>query len=116
MSLSPGAVGIQVNDIELIDLASKHGFEVITPSVNSITGMSLSERKSLVQKLRENNLSWGSAGLPMDFRKSNTLFREGLNNLPKHAAALQSIGCTRMNTWVMPTHKELTYLENFTTL
>ncbi len=113
MCLNAGAVGIDGSPQELIDLAAKNGFAAVVPSTGAITSMSMDERKALVDQLKVKNLSWGSGGLPMDFRKSEAEFREGLNELPAHAAALQEVGGTRVNTWIMPMHAELTYRQNF---
>ena len=41
------------------------------------------------------------------------MFEEGLKELPRLAAGLQKAGVTRVNTWLMPSHAELTYNENF---
>ncbi len=63
--------------------------------------------------MKSSNITWGAAGLPIDFRKDIDTFTKGLNDLPKKAAALQKAGVTRMSTWIMPTHADLTYLQNF---
>ena len=49
----------------------------------------------------------------MDFRKDEKSFRDGLAQLPGLAGALQKAGVSRLGTWIMPTHAELTYLANF---
>jgi len=54
-----------------------------------------------------------SASLPVEFRQDDAKFREGLSGLPKRAAALQKAGASRMGTWIIPCHDELTYVQNF---
>jgi sugar phosphate isomerase/epimerase len=36
-----------------------------------------------------------------------------MEKLPREAAILQQLGVTRVTTWIMPGHGELTYLQNF---
>ena len=51
--------------------------------------------------------------MPVDFRGDEERFREGMKYLPKMAAALQEVGVTRTNTYLLPYHDSLTYLSNF---
>ncbi|NND33318.1 MAG: sugar phosphate isomerase/epimerase, partial [Saprospiraceae bacterium] len=75
--------------------------------------MSDDARAGLLGKMKENNISWGSTNLPVDFRNDEEKFREGMSILADTASILASVGGTRMNTWVMPTHSLYTYRENF---
>src|SRR5690554_5983936 len=70
-------------------------------------------RVDFLAKMKAHNLGWDAAGNPVDFRKDATLFKEGMASLPRLAEALQKSGVKRMSTWIMPTHQELTYMENF---
>jgi sugar phosphate isomerase/epimerase len=56
---------------------------------------------------------WSATGLPVDFRKDDKTFQEGLGKLPKFAAGLQRAGATRIGTWLSPSHDQLTYRMNF---
>ncbi len=60
-----------------------------------------------------NQISWGSADLPVDFRKDESTYQNGLKALPAVAAKMESANANRMNTFIMPTSNNLTYLENF---
>lgn len=51
--------------------------------------------------------------MPVDFRKDDKTFRDGVAKLPRIAAGLQRAGVTRMGTWLSPSHDELTYNANF---
>jgi len=113
MSLNPGAIGVQLSQVQLLETASDLGFEAIVPFPKELAKMSASELKDFVGKMAEKNITWDSAGLPLDFRKSKSVFEDGLKTLPKLSEALQSVGATRMNTWIMPTNADLTYRENF---
>ena len=111
--LNPGTIAVKADQRRLMDLAYRHGFEAMIPMPGDLAKMDSSALKSFLEEMKEKNLSWGSAGLPVQFRASEQEFRKGLNELPKAAKAMEKAGATRMGTWIMPTHKDLTYLENF---
>src|SRR5690554_7620305 len=113
ISLNPFAVGVNLGQEELIDKALKYGFEAILPIPAQLAEMQTGQRSEFLAKMNANNLSWDAAGLTVDFRKTEDLFQEGLADLPRIADSLQKSGVRRMSTWIMPTHEELTYIENF---
>ncbi|MEX2593100.1 MAG: TIM barrel protein [Anditalea sp.] len=113
ISLNPFAIGVSISQQELLPIAIKHGFEAILPIPAQLADMEADQRSELLEKMNSNEISWDAAGLPVDFRKDDELFKEGMTNLPKLATALQKSGVDRMSTWIMPTDQELTYLENF---
>ena len=113
LCLNPGAIGVQAGQKELPDMARRHGFEAVIGMPDQLAAMNDAELQDLKAKMKEWNITWGAAGLPMQFRTTEEQFREDLVKLPKLADACQRAGLTRMNTWIMPTHAELTYLENF---
>jgi len=112
MSLNPGAIGVKVNQEELLDAAIKHGFEAIVPFSSTLTEWSGDQLKEFVDKMKSNNITWGASGLPFNFRGDEEAQAKGIQDLPKHAKALEDAGVTRMSTWIMPTHPSLTYLQN----
>jgi sugar phosphate isomerase/epimerase len=59
------------------------------------------------------HVAWAMAGLPVDFRRDEERFREGIKELPAAAQTLQRAGVTRLATWLSPMHASLTYLQNF---
>jgi sugar phosphate isomerase/epimerase len=75
--------------------------------------MSDEQIRDLAALLKTKGLSWGSAGLPVDFRQDEAKFDEGLDTLRRQAPAIQKAGVKRMGTWIMPGHDQLTYLQNF---
>ena len=113
MSLDPGAIGVQVNQLELIELAAQHGFEAITPYPTFLADQKAAAVTDLLADMKKKKLVWGVAGLPVEFRKDETKFKADLAELPRLAEALQKARGTRMSTWIMPTHAELNYLKNF---
>ncbi len=114
IDLTPGAIGVKVKDQrELNTLAHKHGFQSVQPRSSEFVGYSRLEMDVLRADLQEKKLSWGSAGLRVDFRKDETTFHSGLKDLPAEAKALKAMGGNRMNTWISPSHGDLTYIRNF---
>ena len=75
--------------------------------------MSNDEIGSFLADMKSKNIKWGSAGLPIDFRKDDSTFQEGLKPLPEYARAMEKAEATRMNTWILSFDHNLTYLENF---
>jgi sugar phosphate isomerase/epimerase len=112
MSLNPGAIGVRLTQEELLDAPVKFGFEAIIAYPSTIAGWTEPEIRDFTDKMKEKKISWGAAGLPVDFRKDAETFRKGMTELPASGAALQKAGVNRMSTWIMPTHAELTYLKN----
>ncbi|MEM8528347.1 MAG: sugar phosphate isomerase/epimerase family protein [Bacteroidota bacterium] len=113
MCLNPGIIGVSANQLELLEYADRFGFEAITVNLDEMVKMDKAERTAFVDQMKEKGLSWGSTNLPIEFRKDEATFNQHLAELPAKAAALQAVGGTRVNTWIMPTHDTLTYLENF---
>jgi sugar phosphate isomerase/epimerase len=108
-----GALGIKADQKRSIELASKYGFESVEAQSSYLAGLSKGQLNDLKGDMKDKNLSWGSSGLPVDFRKDRAKFEEGLKELPRLAAGLKRAGVTRVNTWLMPSHTNLTYNENF---
>ena len=112
MGINPGAIGVKLNQNELLDKAIEYGFESIVAYSGTLAEWSDAQINEFIEKMKSKNISWGAAGLPMDFRKDFPTQQKGIEELPKHAKALQKAGVTRMSTWIMPTNNELTYLQN----
>jgi sugar phosphate isomerase/epimerase len=106
-------IGVSGNQMELIDMASRFGFGGVNVNTGELVKMSKEERAKVVSTLHNKGLQWGIAGVPVDFRKDEETFKKGMATLPKKAEVLQSVGVTRMPTWILSGHNELTYRENF---
>ncbi len=114
LALTPGSIGVKVaSQRELHDLAFRHGFEAVEPRAEELASMDPAQFEAILADRAEKKLVWAAAGLPVEFRKDEPLFREGLAGLPRIAAALQRAGVTRVGTWLSPSHDELTYRQNF---
>lgn len=112
MGLNPGAIGVRLDQNELLEKASEYGFESIVAYSSTLTKWSDIQIEEFVGKMKSKKISWGASGLPMNFRNDQATQQKGIEGLPLHAKALQKAGVTRMSTWIMPTHTDLTYLEN----
>lgn len=111
--LNPGALGVSLSQKSLLSSAIAHGFEAIVPLSSQLTKMKDEETDQLLSGMKQNNISWGCGGLPVQFRLSEEKFQQDMDQLEGHARALNKAGATSMSTWIMPTHADLTYLENF---
>jgi sugar phosphate isomerase/epimerase len=108
-----GAIGVKADQFEAIELAARYGFESVAPNSGHLVRMTDAEKAEVLKSLKAKKLVFGAAGLPVEFRQTDAKFKEGMSGLPEAAAALQSVGATRIGTWIMPNHDHLTYLENF---
>lgn len=113
LCLNPGAIGVTATQQEVLQMAIRHGFEAIISMPDQLGAFSEAERAAFVGEMEKHGISWGSTNLPVEFRRDEATFAEGLEALPAAAAALERVGATRMNTWIMPFHQELTYTANF---
>lgn len=113
MSINPGAIGVSLPFEQALDLAIQYGFEAISPQIDALRNYSDSERNAILRKMKTRKLSWDATNLPVQFRNSEEEIRKGMDELTANAKALQQVGASRMNTWIMPTHDTRTYHENF---
>ena len=113
LDLCGGRVGIDANQEQLIELAKANGFAAVEPLVWDLKKFDPKKIEEVNGKLKEANLVWSAADLPMEFRTTEEKFQEDLRELPAIAKSLQAAGVTRIGTWIMPCHESLTYRANF---
>ena len=113
LEFNPGAIGVKLDQLQLLDKAVEYGFETIVAYSGTLAEWSDTQINDFNGKMKAKKITWGTCGLPMDFRGSEDTQKQGLAELPKHAKALQKAGASRMSTWIMPTNAQLTYLQNF---
>lgn len=113
LCLSPGSIGVSAKPREVLLLAHQHSFEAIEPNSGFLAGLSVAELADWQADMKAKGVTWGAAGLPVEFRGDDARFRAGLAELPGLAAAWQRAGVDRVGTWISPGHNQLTYLENF---
>jgi sugar phosphate isomerase/epimerase len=112
-NLSPGHIGLRANQQQSLEYAAKYGFDSIAPNSNEFKEASNSQISDWLSQMKQKGIRYGTAGLPVDFRKDEQRFKQGLIQLPRQATILNRLGVTRMATWIMPGDEKLTYLQNF---
>lgn len=112
LDLRCGSIGVNAGLDEQIELAQRYGFESLEPSGGGLAKLSESQIDEVLERLAQANLVWGAAGLPVDFRRDEDIFRSGVEGLPKIAKALRRAGVTRIGTWLRPTSDTLSFSEN----
>lgn len=113
MSLNAGNIGVSATQEELLQMAHRHGYSAISVIPHHLISFSNQKMEEFGAEMQAKNIQWGSAGLPVDFRKDEYKFQEDLAALPKYAQAMDGVRANRMNTWIMPTHPDLSYFPNF---
>lgn len=113
LALTPGSIGVRANQTEAIELAHHFGFNAVEPYPDQLAKLTDTALDELLAGMRAKGLAWAAAGLPVEFRRDDATFQEGLKRLPGLAATMQKAGVTRVGTWLMPGHATLTYLQNF---
>jgi sugar phosphate isomerase/epimerase len=113
LCLSPGAIGVNASQTEAISLAAKYGFEAVDPNAGYLATLSDGQLQDLLADMKAKGISWGAAGLPVEFRQHEAKFNEGMAALVKIAPVLRRAGVTRVTTWIMPCSAQLTYRQNF---
>jgi sugar phosphate isomerase/epimerase len=108
-----GNLGVRADLPTAVSLAHANGFESVAPDATYLGKLSDGELQAFLGDLKSKHLTWGAAGLPVDFRGDDGPFREGLKKLPDFAASLKRAGATRVGTWVRSGHESLTYMANF---
>ena len=112
-NFAPGHIGVKANQQQALEYAVKYGFGGIAPSEGEFADKSAAEISEWVALMKQKGIRYGAAGLPVEFRRDEALFKNGMAQLPKRAALLKQLGVTRVATWITPGHNELTYLQNF---
>lgn len=114
IALTPGSIGVSVKtQAELNELAHRHEYEAVEPRGEELTSMSVEQLQATLADLKAKNLVWAAAGLPVDFRGADEVFRKGMAGLPRIAGGLQRAGVTRIGTWLSSNSDTLTYRAHF---
>ena len=112
-NLGGGHIGLRANQQQALEYAVKYGFDSITPNLGEFENKSAAEIRQWIAMMKAKGIRYGSAGLPVQYRRDEDRFKTDLARLPKQAKVLKQLGVTRMATWITPGHGELTYLQNF---
>lgn len=112
-NFAPGHIGVRANQQQALDYAVRYGFDGISPDIGAFEDKSAGEIRDWLATMKARGVRYGAGGLPVEFRRDDDQFRRDLAQLPKRAGVMSQLGVTRVATWLMPGHNELTYLQNF---
>jgi sugar phosphate isomerase/epimerase len=113
-NLSAGAIGVRAPLVETIAFARAAGFAGIDFSISEAQDLAASHDVDYVRELFESaGVRPGSFGFPVEYRKDEAAWREGLAALPKQAELAAQLGCTRTATWILPGSDDRDFGENF---
>ena len=112
-TFAPGHIGVRASQQQALDYAVRYRFEAISPNASEFANQSAAEIGEWLALMKDRGIRYGAAGLPVEFRRDEEQFRKDLAQLPQQAKLLQQLGVTRVATWLLPGHNELTYLEHF---
>jgi len=90
--------GSRLSWVEFAELAGKVGYPGVDVSIDGAMKEGLDSTRGLLSRLK---LKPGVVGLPVEFRKDDATFQEGLKQLPDAAKFSVGIGCSRMTTYIM---------------
>jgi sugar phosphate isomerase/epimerase len=113
ISLNPGIIGVKANFAETLNYAIQYGYEAISPFTQEVmdkySDLQLNE---ITAKMKAHGISYCSSNIPVEFRRDEIKFKEDFQGLKKFCQTMEKQGATRMNTWIISSHNELTYNEN----
>ncbi|CAH1226119.1 hypothetical protein PAECIP111891_05895 [Paenibacillus allorhizoplanae] len=98
--LTRAGLGKIESNEQFIELAAKYGFQAVDiDAVGLVETHTVAGARELLEK---NGLVVGSIGLPVEWRSTEEVFREGLPKLAQAAEAAAALGCTSCCTYVLP--------------
>ena len=113
IALNPGIIGVKSNFAETLDYAIKFGYQAISPYTDEVMkAYSDTQLNEQLAKMKEHHISYDSANIPVEYRRDKTRFNDDFKNLKKFCQTMEKQGATRINTWIISSHNELTYNEN----
>ena len=115
ITLSPGPIGVKLNQSEAIAAAHRHGFEAVEPEPEYLGRLSESDMARLLDDMKSKNLVFGATGVRFAFHGQEGQFTEGMKALPAFAKTMQRVGAPRVIKYIAPGDDSITYLANFKT-
>lgn len=113
-SLAPGAIGVKANLDEGIEYAKNAGFEGLDVNMRAVSDLVDEQGADQVKALfSDKGLRIGAWGLGFAWNGTDEEFKEGLDALPRLAAAGAAVGATRVSQWVPPASDDFPFRENF---
>ncbi|UOQ86980.1 sugar phosphate isomerase/epimerase family protein [Gracilibacillus salinarum] len=98
--LTKAGLGVIDSDLAFIQLAAKYGFQSVDLDAKTfINSYGIEEAKAILKKY---DMQIGSINLPVEWRKSETEFRQGITQLVASAEAAAELGCKKCCTYILP--------------
>ncbi|MFD0715016.1 sugar phosphate isomerase/epimerase family protein [Paenibacillus sp. GCM10027626] len=101
--LTQAGIGAVSNE-QLIELAGRYRFQAV-----DLDALSLVEAHGIEgarQLLAKHGVVLGTIGLPVEWRGTEEQFLQGLEKLPRAAAAAKALGCASCCTYILPSTDE----------
>ncbi len=114
-ALSPGAVGVSAATLdEAIAAAKTGGFGGVEINPYEVADkVDAGGKNAVAAKFADAGVKPAAFSLPLDWRGDESVWRAGLEALPRLAAAAAAIGATRTMTWIMPCSDDRPFPANF---
>lgn len=100
-ALNPATAGRGLPVDQYLALAARHGFTSAEVGIEPLAQMGVDAAKEL---LAQTGVSIAAFGLPVEWRKDEQTFADGLKRLPELARVAEQLGATRCPTWVLPNY------------
>ena len=110
-NLSPGAIGVDRNALDIMKAAKSSGFGGIDPDFGPLTQGESPE--AFIVRHQEAGLKIGGWGLPVSTYGTDEERAPALEALPDLAKMAASVGSTRCSTWLLPYSDTRRFEENF---
>jgi sugar phosphate isomerase/epimerase len=113
-NLNTGMIGVQATLPEAIAYAKKYGFRGVEFSIREAKSLADKQGIEHVRGLfRNSGIRPGCWGFPVEYRKDEATWRDGLKELPELARLAQDLDCLRTATWILPCDDERDFAANF---
>lgn len=93
-----------ITDEQLVSLAGHYGFQALEIDPSELVSRHGLDKTR--EQLLANGLILGAFGLPTEWRKSESLFRDDLKSLAEKADTASKLGCTSCCTYILPSVDE----------
>ncbi len=113
-SLNPGMIGVQSSLAETIDYSKRYGFTGADFSIDEAAQLAAAHGVNYVRDLfAQAGIRPGSWGFPVEYRKDEATWKEGIAKLPALAKLGSELDCKRTATWVLPAYDDRDYAQQF---
>lgn len=113
IALNPGIIEVKANFEQTLDYALQYGYEAISPFTQEVMqSYSAGQLNEILAKMKSHDISYDSTNIPVEYRQDKIRFNDDFKKLRKFCEAMEKQVATRINTWIISSHAELTYNEN----